>query len=265
MIRSYLAFDQYKRARWKKEKSGMFKAPVVKIIDSSVVDGPGNRAAVFLQGCNFNCKFCHNPETIDAKFCPDTLRFMSVLEVLDQVEKSMPFIRGLTISGGECMLYEDFVLQLCREAKRRLGQGFSCMLDSNGSLPFDKVLPHIDGVMLDIKAFDESSHRELAGAPNELVLLQAVTLAKAGKLTELRTVVFQDTSFAQNCITGMAEILRQALGDSALKSIPYKLIKYRPKGVRIEYLKELKVPTDIQMEFLRDVAEEEGFLPVIIV
>ena len=40
------------------------KAPVNKIIPFSSVDGFGNRTAVFLQGCNQNCLYCHNPETI---------------------------------------------------------------------------------------------------------------------------------------------------------------------------------------------------------
>lgn len=42
----------------------MHTAPVNRIIPSSLVDGPGNRVAVFLQGCEFSCKYCHNPETI---------------------------------------------------------------------------------------------------------------------------------------------------------------------------------------------------------
>lgn len=38
---------------------------VGRTLRQSVVDGPGNRFVVFLQGCNFNCFNCHNPQTIN--------------------------------------------------------------------------------------------------------------------------------------------------------------------------------------------------------
>lgn len=43
----------------------MITANINKIIRFSNVDGPGNRLAIFFQECNFNCLYCHNPETIN--------------------------------------------------------------------------------------------------------------------------------------------------------------------------------------------------------
>lgn len=40
------------------------RATVSKILSYSIVDGPGNRLVIFLQGCNFRCAACHNPHTI---------------------------------------------------------------------------------------------------------------------------------------------------------------------------------------------------------
>lgn len=49
-------------------------ALVNKIIKFSCIDGPGNRTAIFFQGCNFRCTYCHNPETINiCNGCGDCL------------------------------------------------------------------------------------------------------------------------------------------------------------------------------------------------
>ncbi|SHE48804.1 YjjW family glycine radical enzyme activase [Caloramator proteoclasticus] len=39
------------------------KGFVNRIIENSFIDGPGNRMAIFMQGCNMACLYCHNPET----------------------------------------------------------------------------------------------------------------------------------------------------------------------------------------------------------
>lgn len=41
----------------------MVRGRVNKIIENTFIDGPGSRYAIFLQGCNLRCLYCHNPET----------------------------------------------------------------------------------------------------------------------------------------------------------------------------------------------------------
>ena len=66
------------------------------IVEDSIVDGPGLRMTVFVQGCPHHCPGCHNPETWDAAGGME-------VEVDEIVKKylSNPLLDGITISGGE--------------------------------------------------------------------------------------------------------------------------------------------------------------------
>lgn len=67
------------------------------IINDSIVDGPGLRFTIFVQGCPHNCKGCHNPETHDYnKKCEQ----YSVDELYKMII-SNPLLDGVTFSGGE--------------------------------------------------------------------------------------------------------------------------------------------------------------------
>jgi len=57
----------------------VIKGKINKIIPFSAIDGPGNRTVIFLQGCNLNCLYCHNPETIN--FCNNCSDCIEVCEV----------------------------------------------------------------------------------------------------------------------------------------------------------------------------------------
>jgi anaerobic ribonucleoside-triphosphate reductase activating protein len=68
-------------------------------IQDSIVDGPGLRFTVFVQGCTRKCEGCHNPDTWDIHGGTE----VSVEEVISQM-RSNPLTDGLTISGGEPFL-----------------------------------------------------------------------------------------------------------------------------------------------------------------
>lgn len=276
------------------------KAVVNRIIPFSSVDGPGNRTAIFLQGCNIDCKYCHNPETrgmctncglcvskcqvgalttkegrVDFEpsrcvqcdtcihICPHDSSprtcLMSPSEVYEKVKKQIPYIRGISVSGGECMLRPDFLTELFCLAKK---DGLGTLIDSNGTIDFEKyqrLLEVTDGVMLDIKAFDESEHIKVTGASNEMVLKNAVYLAKIGKLYEVRAVIVPDLYDTERSIRQIGDFLSPYLiyGD-----IRIKIIAYRPMGVREQY-SHYQVPDKEYLSFLADILREKGFNNII--
>jgi len=62
----------------------------------SIVDGPGVRLALFVQGCSHRCPGCHNPETHDPHGGSDVN-----LDQLIGLVTRCTGIEGVTISGGE--------------------------------------------------------------------------------------------------------------------------------------------------------------------
>lgn len=244
----------------------MISAPVNKIIPFSNVDGPGNRTAIFFQGCCFDCLFCHNPETIHmcancgecVKTCPagalrmedgrvvwdsatcvncDTclktcthgaspkVREMTVEDVLREIDRALPYIGGITCSGGECTLRNEFMLALFAEVQKR---GKTCLIDSNGSFDFERdprILAVCDGVMLDVKAVDAAWSRELISFAPDMVLHNLDYLLRVGKLYEVRTIIFPGRDKEnEETVRYVAEHIKDGCF--------YKIIRYRPFGVR---------------------------------
>ncbi|KSV57824.1 radical SAM protein [Acetivibrio ethanolgignens] len=236
------------------------EAVVNKIIPFSAVDGPGNRTAIFLQGCNFNCQYCHNPETIGKKN-PYT-KLMTPEEVMAEVKKNIPFVRGITVSGGECTLQADFLKELFTLAKEK---GLTTLADSNGSYAFDKdpeLLSVMDGAMIDIKAFFLEDHKRITGQGNEVVLRQSRFLAEQGKLFEIRTVISPELFDAKETVNQICRFFEEY---NKKKSIRYKLIAFRPMGVRKAYVKGLTVPEEALMNELKSIARSYGFTDIIII
>ena len=274
-------------------------APVNRILPLSTVDGPGCRAAVFLQGCNLACAYCHNPETqnlctgcgacvpacpagalslesgrvrwaaercagcdtcirLCPRFASPKVTVMTASEVLSALAPSRPFIRGLTVSGGECTLYPDFLTELFTLAR---AGGLGCLLDSNGMVPLAPLtglMAVCDGVMLDVKAWEPVVHRALTGADNAPVKENLAFLSACGKLAEVRVVCAPDAVDVEAVLDGVAA----ALGPRA-PSTPVKLITFRPNGVR-GALAGRPSPTPEQMTAWRAYALSAGLGAVLL-
>ncbi|MBR3565403.1 MAG: radical SAM protein [Paludibacteraceae bacterium] len=227
-------------------------ALVRKIIAQSTVDGPGNRTAVFLQGCNIRCAYCHNPET--QSLHDDEAKEMTAREVFEVIRKSVPFIRGITISGGECMLQTDFLEQLINLTKT---EALTALIDSNGTIPFSqhrKLLDLCDGVMLDVKAWDKKVYQQLTQATNDAIVKDNLELlAKENKLAEVRIVCLPKSSPIQTDIENILQHIAQHT-EIITSNVPVYLIRYRPYGV-ITKLKDQPATPDYEMQHYLQLAQ----------
>ncbi len=198
------------------------------IIPFSWVDGPGNRFLLFLQGCNFDCLACHNPQTIPLH-TPRTTEF-TVEEILTRIRKSMPYISGVTVSGGEPTLQHEFTLELFSTIKGEDDlKHLSTFIDSNGNATQEvwrSLALVTDGVMLDLKAFNDERHHELTGKSNTAVLDSIQYLAKLGLLYEVRLLLVPGQNDSDEDLQTTAQWL---LGvDPALR---IKINSFRTHGV----------------------------------
>ena len=66
------------------------------IVSESIVDGPGLRYVIFVQGCPHNCPGCHNPQTHSF----DGGRVVDTDELFAECIED-PLHTGVTFSGGE--------------------------------------------------------------------------------------------------------------------------------------------------------------------
>ncbi len=86
------------------------------IVKESIVDGPGLRYVVFVQGCPHKCEGCHNPDSHNF----NSGYKMSLSTIFNEI-KSNPLLAGVTFSGGE-PFYQAENLSLLADAVKSLGK-----------------------------------------------------------------------------------------------------------------------------------------------
>jgi anaerobic ribonucleoside-triphosphate reductase activating protein len=84
------------------------------ITPESIVDGPGLRIVIFVQGCPHQCPYCHNPETWDS----DGGKEFSVKQVIRNLKQHKKNKRGITFSGGEPFLQSAELVQVAQSARQ---------------------------------------------------------------------------------------------------------------------------------------------------
>jgi pyruvate formate lyase activating enzyme len=129
----------------------------------SAVDGPGVRVVAWTAGCNWRCRYCHNPDTwsmINGMAVP----LERAVDELRKYRRGLQVMAGgFTLSGGEPLMQDRFAVRLCAAAK---AMGIHTAIETNGFLGDrlgDAELDQIDLFLLGIKSWGTERHQNLTG------------------------------------------------------------------------------------------------------
>lgn len=157
------------------------------IINDSIVDGPGLRICIFLQGCDKSCEGCHNPESIPLKGGES----YTVEAIFEKIQKN-PLLTGVTLSGGEPLLQAEELISLAEKIKESgldlalyTGDTFEAILKKNDPNVI-KLLSYCD-TLIDgpFVLAEKSLTLKFKGSKNQRVLDCKKSLsAKSAVLTE---------------------------------------------------------------------------------
>lgn len=185
-----------------------------------LVDGPGIRVVIFMQGCKLRCAYCHNPDTWNLQGGIE----MTSAELFNKIKRYKSYFKnsggGVTLSGGDPLLQSSFAAEffkLCRT------EGIHTTLDTSGygHGNYSEVLKYTDLVLLDIKHIDETEHKNLTGYGRAgfLEFLEAVKAASTPLW--IRHVVVPGLTDSKEHIKKLALYINTLANVEKVELLPY--------------------------------------------
>jgi pyruvate formate lyase activating enzyme len=248
----------------------------------SIHDGPGIRVTFFMKGCPLKCVWCHNPEGISA--FPETMKqtdiigeqefisneevgkYYSVENILEILKRERVFFNqshgGVTFSGGEPMLQNEFLLEALKACK---SDGYHTAVDTSGYSSvenYKEIIPFTDLFLFDIKHLDEAKHIEYTGVSNLGILDNLIFLLQNARELMIRIPVIPGFNDDTENIQKMKELLLTSQTGilSKINLLPYhKIGSSKYKRLNIPNMMEtVEPPSRKKMEELKKVFLEVG-------
>ncbi len=200
-----------------------------------LVDGPGIRVVVFMQGCALRCKYCHNPDMWDMEggklYTPQEL-FKKILRFKTYFDASGG---GVTFSGGEPLLQPEFLIETLRLLKEA---GIHTCIDTAGvgMGDYGEILKYTDLILYDVKHFTPEGYFKVTGSEMAETLRFLSSAEDLGVPIIARHVVVEGLTDGDEHIKGLGNYLK---GFKTLKKAEllgyHTLGREKYKGLNIDY------------------------------
>lgn len=220
-----------------------------------LVDGPGVRFVVFMQGCPLRCAYCHNPETWSDKKKIE----MTAEELVKKILKYKPYFGddgGVTFSGGEPLKQPKFLLEALKECKKH--NLHTCLDTSGFGANYEEILDYVDLVILDVKAIVPEKYKSLTGQVMDKYNKFLETCQAKNKKLWLRQVIVPNYNDTKEDVIKLKEYIKSIKNVERVELLPYhSMAKEKYKNLGIKYRLENVLDMDKEKckqleEFLRE-------------
>ncbi len=210
-----------------------------------LVDGPGIRIVVFMQGCPLRCIYCHNPETWNTNGKSTTYKAQELINIIKKYKEYFGNDGGVTFSGGEPLMQKEFLLeclQLCKKEK------INTCIDTAGSISdCEEILKYTDLVILDIKATNDKMHKLITGKGIEESSKFIKLCEKLNKKLWIRSVIIPGINDNDDFINDLINYIKPIKNIKKIELLPYHTLGvYKYNELNINY--KLKNTPDMDKE-----------------
>lgn len=218
----------------------MIKGRIHSVESMGLVDGPGIRVVVFMQGCALRCLYCHNPDTWDG----NTGEELTADELVSKISRFKNYFKssggGVTFSGGDPLRQPEFLLEALKLCKN---EGIHTCLDTSGVGlgNYDEILKYTDLVLYDVKHLTEEGYKDITGLPIDETKKFMKACQDAGTKLWIRQVVVPGKTDSMEYMMKLKEYVGSLKNVEKVELLPYHLLgvnkyeglglKYRLEGV----------------------------------
>lgn len=212
---------------------------------------------------NSKCNLCGKC----ADFCPNNAqeyigKDLTTREIMKEIIKDEAFYEesggGVTFSGGEPLMYLDFLEDVLTSCKIR---GIHTAVDTSGYAPwecFEKIIDKVDLFLYDLKLMNDEKHKKYTGVSNKVILENLKKLSDSGANIYIRMPIIVGVNDDSHIDETIKFLLN--LNIIQVNLLPYHKMgmeKYKRLGINYKLTGDEK-PSDENMKEIADKFRKAG-------
>lgn len=225
---------------------------ISKIETLGLLDGPGIRTVVFLNGCPLRCKYCHNPETWKKQ-----KNNITPEQLVKKILRNKPYFKnkgGVTFSGGEPLTQINFLTETAKLLKK---ENIHIALDTSGQTKENpqELLKYIDLVILDIKHTTKQGYKDLTQGNIEYQENFIKELNKTNIPVWIRQVIIPNITDTKKYLTTLQNYLTKINNIEKIEFLPFHHLGF-PKYKELNIENKLINTKEMNKEKCKELEEK---------